>query len=304
VNPTVIENPRIAVVFATMDRSATAVGCLIALAAQTRPPQLVVIADNCSTDGTVEALGEIDDLPFEFILHRMAANKGNAGGVEEAMEIAFGKGVDAVWILDDDSWPRARALEAMLSEPYDGTIALHPVQLDPKSGRFTWPLRIKTDGGWRLAFSLEEMPGGFRTASRGVWTGVLVSRRIRETIGPVLGELFIRGEDEEYPWRMEQAGISHSAVHSAILDHPGPTDIVHWSFLGKHFFFERGLADWKLHYKVRNMVWLKKRQSGAVKSLLVFATYVVAVCRFDGFRKIPLLLTAFGDGWNGKLGKI
>ena len=72
----------------------------------------------------------------------MAENRGNAGGVEEAMEIAFAEEADAVWILDDDSWPRPEALAAMLAEPYDDALVLHPIQIDPANGRFTWPLQI------------------------------------------------------------------------------------------------------------------------------------------------------------------
>jgi GT2 family glycosyltransferase len=296
--------PKVAVVFATMNRSATALACVRALAAQTLPPVLVVVADNVSEDDTAADLLALGDLPFRFILHRMEENRGNAGGVEEAMEIAFAEGADAVWILDDDSWPRPDALAAMLAEPYDDAVVLHPLQVDPASGRFTWPLQICENGKWRLAFSMDEMPPGNRTQSRGVWTGALVSRKIREAIGPVRGELFIRGEDEEYPWRMESSGFTHSAVHAAILDHPGPKNMVMMSFLGKRLFFEKGLPDWKLHYKVRNMVWLKYRQSGGARALLTALAYAFAALRFDGPSRLPLVAKAALEGWRGQLGRI
>ena len=47
----------IAAVFATMNRAQTAVACVRALAAQTRPPDLVVVADNLSSDDTVADVG-------------------------------------------------------------------------------------------------------------------------------------------------------------------------------------------------------------------------------------------------------
>ncbi len=296
--------PKVAVVFATMNRSAAALACVRALAAQTSPPALVVVADNVSEDDTAVSLLALRDLPFRLILHRMAENRGNAGGVEEAMEIAFAEEADAVWILDDDSWPRPEALSAMLAEPYDDALVLHPIQIDPANGRFTWPLQIHENGKWRLAFSMDDMPPGNRTQSRGVWTGALVSRKIREAIGPVRGELFIRGEDEEYPWRMESSGFHHAAVFAAILDHPGPQNIEMMSFLGKRLFFEKGLPDWKLHYKVRNMVWLKRRQSGGIKALLTAIAYAIAAFRFDGPSRVRLVGKAALDGWRGKLGRI
>jgi GT2 family glycosyltransferase len=131
----------------------------------------------------------------------------------------------------------------------------------------------------------------------------LVSREVREAVGPVNGELFIRGEDEEYPWRIEQAGFPQEAVKHAVLDHPGPENLVHWRLLGKNFFFERGLADWKLHYKVRNMVWLKRRQAGRWRAIALALTYAVASVGIDGARRLPLVWRAARDGWRGRLGK-
>ena len=81
----------------------------LALARQARPPDLVVVADNFSTDDTVEVLENLADLPFKLVVRRLPENRGNAGGVEEAMDQAFAEGADAVWILDDDSWPREAA---------------------------------------------------------------------------------------------------------------------------------------------------------------------------------------------------
>lgn len=48
--------PKIAAVFATMNRGHVAVACVKALAAQTSPPCRVIVADNRSSDGTAETL--------------------------------------------------------------------------------------------------------------------------------------------------------------------------------------------------------------------------------------------------------
>jgi rhamnopyranosyl-N-acetylglucosaminyl-diphospho-decaprenol beta-1,3/1,4-galactofuranosyltransferase len=294
---------KIATVFATMNRADTARSCVRSLAEQTRPPDLVVVADNCSGDGTPDVLKSLEKLPFELIIHDMRMNRGNAGGVEEAMELAFAKGADAVWILDDDSWPRPPALEALLEGEWDPEVIRHPLQIDPRTKRFTWPLQVDDgQGGWRLADSEEELPAGPVIRTRITWTGALVPREIREAAGPVNGELFIRGEDEEYPWRIEQAGFTQQAMRASVMDHPGPQNVVHWKFLGKNFFFERGLADWKLYYKVRNMVWLKRRQSGNRRAVLMAITYAIAAVIIDGPERVPLLRRAIQDGWHGRLG--
>ena len=296
---------RVAAIFATMNRAETAKACVLALAQQTSPPEWVMVADNCSTDDTVEVLQALRNLPFTLVVHQMPENRGNAGGVEAVMERAFCEGADAVWILDDDSWPREVALAVLLEGEWDPRVVRHSLQVDPASGRFTWPLQI-TDahGGWRLVWSEAELPQGPKVLSRISWTGALVPREVRECVGPVTGDLFIRGEDEEYPWRIEQAGFTQEAIRSSVMDHPGPQNVVHWKFLGKSFFFERGLADWKLYYKVRNMVWLKRLQAGNLRAISMASIYTIAATFIDGPQRIPLLCRAIRDGWNGRLGKM
>ena len=155
-----------------------------------------------------------------------------------------------------------------------------------------------------MAFDERDLPEGAAIRSRAAWTGALISKEIHERVGPVNGELFIRGEDEEYPWRIEQAGFSFEAVRAAVMDHPGPENCLHWSFAGKNMFFERGLADWKLYYKVRNMVWLKRRQAGGFAALKMAGAYGVAVSMVDSPRRLALVGRAARDGWRGKLGKM
>jgi rhamnopyranosyl-N-acetylglucosaminyl-diphospho-decaprenol beta-1,3/1,4-galactofuranosyltransferase len=297
--------PRIAAVFATMNRSATAVACVRALAVQTRPPELVVVADNRSEDGTAADLEALEGLPFALEVLRMADNAGNAGGVAAAMAWALEQGADAVWILDDDSWPRPPALAALLAGDWDLKTIRHAHQVDPATGALTWPLQIR-DGadGWRMIWHPDELPEAEWVETRISWTGALVPRAACEAAGPVPAELFIRGEDEEYPLRLAAAGYGFRACRDAVMDHPGPADLAVWHFLGKRLFYERGLADVKLYYKVRNMVWIKKRHEGGLKALAMALAYAAAAIRLDGPQRLPLLLRSIRHGWLGRLGRM
>ncbi len=294
---------RIGAVFATMNRAETAVSCVLALAAQTRAPDLVVVADNVSSDNTVERFKELPGLPFELEVLRMPENLGNAGGVEFALSCAFGKGCDAVWILDDDSWPRNEALAELLEGEWNPRVVRHSIQIDPKTGRLTWPMQVLDGDRFQLAGGAEELPDSGFVRTRIMWTGTLLPREVRETVGRVHCGLFIRGEDEEYPWRFEQHGFTQAAAVRSILDHPGPENLIHLRLLGWNFFFEKGLADWKLYYKVRNMVWLKLHQTGWIRALAIAASYLLVVSRVDGPRRAPLVLEAIRDGLVGRLGK-
>jgi len=91
-------------------------------------------------------------------------------------------------------------------------------------------------------------------------------------------------------------------VRRSVLDHPGPARVVRWRFLGRSLFHEPGLADWKLYYKVRNRVWLKRRESGTLAALAMIAGQIAVVSRIDGIRRLSLLVGAAWDGWHGKLG--
>lgn len=298
-------NPKIATVFATMNRSQTAVSCVLALASQTQPPAIVIVADNTSSDSTVADLRALPNLPFQLIVHEMPENLGNAGGIKAAIDIAISEKADAFWILDDDSWPRHDCLEKILALPWRDDIVRHPLQIDPVTGKFTWPMLIPATGKkWRLIWTPSELHPGPTTPSRTSWTGALIPKAIHDTVGPVNAALFIRGEDEEYPWRIEVAGYATEAVNDAAMDHPGPQNLVHLTFLGRHFFFEKGLPDWKFYYKTRNMTWLKLRQSGKLKALATATAYTLAALRFDGFSKLPLSWRAARAGWLGKLGKM
>ena len=295
--------PRVAAVFACYNRRDTAVECVRRLMVQTHPLDRVIVADNASTDGSGEAMRSLGWEALEVL--DIGDNLGNAGGVQAAMEHAFAQGMDAVWILDDDSWPRPDALQEMLRHPWRDDTVIHPLQEDPATGRFTWPLQVIADNGAiSLIHSRSELPEGALVRSRGVWTGAMIPKKVRDGAGPVRGELFIRGEDEEYPWRLEKAGFSTYAVTTAIMDHPGPKDLVEWRFLGRRLFLERGLADWKLHYKVRNMVWLKRQQAGSAGGFAMALAYALCVAKIDGPQRLPLVWRAVRAGWTGKLGRL
>lgn len=292
---------KIAAVFASYNRKEVALDCLSRLQKQTRPLDAVVIGDNASEDGSAEAMRGLAWDTLEVL--ETGGNHGNAGAVKQAMDRAFDLGMDGVWILDDDSWPRLDALECLLAGDWDPSVVRHPLQIDPMSRDLSWPLQLVTDHGNSLCRKLVDLPKGKKHSSRGVWTGALISREVREAVGPVNEALFIRGEDEEYPWRIEQQGFGQEAVFDSVLDHPGPRDLVEWRCLGKRLFLERGLSDWKLYYKVRNMVWLRRQQAGWFGAVPMAVAYGWAIMRTEGVSRIFTWWEACVDGWSGRLGR-
>ncbi|HEY8962052.1 MAG TPA: glycosyltransferase [Luteolibacter sp.] len=302
---TVTETPRVAVVFASFNRKEIAVECVRRLRAQSRRPDWVVVADNASSSGgALDAWAALGWDALEVL--PLPENIGNAGGVRVAMERAFALGADAVWILDDDSWPEPGALEALLEGDWNPRIVRHSVQIDPRSGDYSWPLPLR-DGkaGWRLMRKPEEWPGGMRVESRAAWTGALVPRMVWEKVGPVMGDLFIRGEDEEYPRRIAAAGFRFEAVRDSLLQHPAAERLIGWHGFGRWFWFEPGLADWKFYYEARNTIWIKRREGAWARALMLAGLYAIALLVHGPRDRAHFLAwrRAVADAWMNRLGK-
>lgn len=295
---------QVAAVFACFNRREAALECVRRLRSQTRQPDLVVVGDNASTDGTPETLrAEGWD---RLVVLDTGDNLGNAGGVRVAMDHAFATGADAVWVLDDDSWPRTGALAALLAGGLEAGVVRHSLQIDPAGGHYSWPLPIRSGPGvWHTIRHPDEWPGPDRVESRASWTGALVPRGAWEKAGPVLGELFIRGEDEEYPRRLAAAGFRFEAVRDSVLDHPSAKNLRRWRIAGKEFWFETGLEDWKFYYEVRNTVWLKFREGSRLQGTATGLLHLVATLIHDGWSasRWRIWCLAFTDARSGRLGR-
>ena len=301
---------RIAAVFATMNRSATACAAVRALAAQSHPPAVVVVADNASSDPTAEDLRGMRNLPFPLVVEQLPENLGNAGGIARAIEIAFDRGAGAVWILDDDSLPRPDSLEHLVGAQVPELAIPTPLQLDPATGGLTWPLLVKPAAGrsgtddWVMEDdprAIAAMDGVFEV--RAAWTGILLDHAAWKATGPVDASWFIRGEDEDYAARLSRTGRRFLLVRDAVLDHPGPKRMIRWKLGSRTFIHEPGLADWKMHYMIRNRVCRSRRHGRGLTALGVAALHGPAVARYDGIRKLPVWFMACREGWAGRLGK-
>ena len=141
--------------------------------------------------------------------------------------------------------------------------------------------------------------------TRASWTGALYPRAAWEKAGPVLGDLFIRGEDEEYPRRVGAAGFRFEAVRTSVLDHPSAKALRVWRFGSKEFWFESGLEDWKFYYEVRNTVWLKFREGARAGAWATAFLHGFASLVFEGWSAMrwQTWREAVADARNGRLGK-
>jgi GT2 family glycosyltransferase len=126
-HPVAVPSPqKVITVVVAYDRRDLLLAGLDALAAQTRRPDLVVVLDNASTDGTPAAVREwsaTHDLPVDLV--ELPRNTGGAGGFAAGLARAVHRhGADAVWLMDDDTVPTPGALAAALKALHDTGSAL------------------------------------------------------------------------------------------------------------------------------------------------------------------------------------
>lgn len=301
-----LQGKKIAAVFATMNRRDVACECIRLLASQDIPPNKVFIADNASSDGTSEAIAQMSaDFPMEVAIIPLDENLGNAGGIQIAMNRAFDENFDSVWILDDDSWPDPGALAALLVKDGPHKVIRTSLILEPGSNRISWPFEIRdSNDKWRMMEATPVQTSKWREVHRS-WLGALIPKDAYQKVGPVNADLFLRGEDEDYPRRLEQAGYKFWMNSSSILRHPIAGPLVTISLGDFKLCLERHLTADKLYYRIRNMLWIKREESGwAASTILACGYFLLLTC---WFRPIGATLRVFGEAFRdalaGRLGK-
>ncbi|MFD2255850.1 glycosyltransferase [Luteolibacter algae] len=293
-------------VFVTMNRSAIAVTCLKKLFKQTRPPERVIVFNNASTDNTLAALTSFQQGHPEFLtILDSPDNLGNAGGMERLMDRAFHEGADAVWILDDDSWPEIDALSELLQ----GELAADSVRssrvIDPTTGYLSWPMQVTRGRSWGLLEADDPLPEGDCFRIRRSWLGALIPKSVYNAVGPINGKLFLRGEDEDYPRRIEKAGYQVFLLPKSVLHHPPAGRLHRWSALGQEIVLESGLSGDKLYYRLRNAWWIEKQNSGTLRAFFDALLYGAALVKWEGFsgKWTGIWAEAMKDMLSDRLGK-
>ena len=103
----------VAAVIVTYNRADKLGTVLDHVLAQERARHQVIVVDNASTDDTEKVLAAYADRPTVSI-ERLTENTGEAGGFSRGMSLAYERGADFVWIMDDDCYADPTALGELL----------------------------------------------------------------------------------------------------------------------------------------------------------------------------------------------
>ncbi|HWC36459.1 MAG TPA: glycosyltransferase family 2 protein [Mycobacteriales bacterium] len=102
---------RVVAVVVTYNRLPLLLKCLMAIEAQTRPVDAILVIDNASSDVTRTAVQQ--NHPRAEI-HSLSSNIGGAGGFAYGID-AVRRYADKVWLMDDDAAPHPDALARLLA---------------------------------------------------------------------------------------------------------------------------------------------------------------------------------------------
>jgi GT2 family glycosyltransferase len=103
--------PRVAVVIVNFNAGGNLIRCLNAVVSQTRPPDLVVLVDNASSDGSIAAARELCP---DVTLIQNEENLGFAAANNQAIALCAERGIDCAALLNPDAFAEPRWLEALL----------------------------------------------------------------------------------------------------------------------------------------------------------------------------------------------
>lgn len=252
----------VAVVVVTYNRADLLAGMLAGLQAQTHAPDAVIVVDNASTDRTADVLAAATN-PGLVVL-RTDENLGGAGGFHLGVQVAFEKGFDRLWLMDDDVVPAPTCLAVLMATDEDCLAAVR----EDRSGALVEKAALRFDLRNPLAIKPKTAMVETTYGERGrmpalvevenvAFEGFLVRREVVARIGLPDPTYFIFYDDVDYAIRARRAGFRIWAVRDAVLvrqlDFDQQHDLAGW----KGFYMYRNLFVVHLRYGANPLVRLK-----------------------------------------------
>lgn len=216
--------PLVSIIILNWNRKDDTIACLQSIEKVSYPDFEVILVDNASSDGTIEAVKQ------KFPLVKVISNPENlrfAGGNNVGINYALENEADYILLLNNDTVVDPDFVsELMRAAESDGGIGM----VGPKIYYYDDPKRIWFAGGkvefwkgWISHIGIRELDRGQYDATRHVdyLTGccLLVKREVIERVGKLDESYFIYGEDADWCIRASRAGFKLLYVPSSIIWH-------------------------------------------------------------------------------------
>lgn len=248
--------PYVISVILNTNRRDDTLACLASLAQNTYPNHSIIILDNDSSDGSLEAIQE--KYPDAQMVS-LENNLGYAGNNNVGIEIALQQKADWVFILNEDTVLNEDCIEKLVSEgEKDRKIGI----VGPMVYHYDEPEYIQSAGGmlgqyWEsIHIAKNELDTGQVHLPRPVeWVSgcaIMIRSEVIKDIGMLDARFFYYWEETEWCLRANKAGYKILHVPSAKLWHKG----VQRDYIAKPSL---------LYYDTRNHLLLLKKHHAPIK---------------------------------------
>lgn len=276
-DPQPLGDDAVVAVVVTRHRSELLADSLKVIAAQSRPPDHLVVVDN-GPDRPARDVVAGCPLPYTYLVsHR---NLGGAGGFALGMLHALALGAGWVWLADDDGRPADETvLATLLAEAKRRNLAeISPVVADINTPeRLAFPLRR----GLTWKRTTEELGTDFLPGIASLFNGALFRAATLDVIGVPDYRLFVRGDEVEMHRRLVRSGLPFgTSLRVAYLHPDGSAEFK--PMLGGRFHAQDPGDPVKRYYTYRNRGYLLSqpgmRKIGALE-VIRFGLYFIGVRR-------------------------
>jgi rhamnopyranosyl-N-acetylglucosaminyl-diphospho-decaprenol beta-1,3/1,4-galactofuranosyltransferase len=247
------------------------------IAAQTRPPDHVIVVDN-GPDQPARDVVAACAVPTTYLLSRH--NLGGAGGFALGMLHALAIGAAWVWLADDDGRPADDSvLATLLEEAQRRQLAeVSPMVTNINApDRLAFPLRR----GLTWKRQTAELGTDFLPGIASLFNGALFRASTLDVVGVPDYRLFVRGDEVELHRRLVRSGLPFGTSLRASYLHPDGSDEFK-PMLGGRFHAQDPGDVIKRYYTYRNRGYLLSqpgmRRIGALE-VIRFGLYFLGVRR-------------------------
>ncbi|MCP2301095.1 galactofuranosyltransferase GlfT1 [Actinokineospora globicatena] len=207
-------------VVVTRHRRALLSDSLKVIAAQTRPPDHLIVVDN-GPDDSAQDVVESCPLPTTYLpSHR---NLGGAGGFALGMLQALAMGADWLWLADDDGRPADENVLATLLDVAErrGLAEVSPMVTNIEHPeKLAFPLRR----GLTWKRDADQLGEDFLPGIASLFNGALFRADTLDVVGVPDYRLFFRGDEVEIHRRLVRSGLPFGTCLRAAYLHPDGSD--------------------------------------------------------------------------------
>jgi GT2 family glycosyltransferase len=294
--------PRVLISLVNWNGGAVIARCVEQLRAQTFPNAQIIIVDNGSTDGSLDALRRAD--PGIVVLENFE-NRGYSGGHNEALRYGLREGFDYFWLLNHDTTLEPGTLAALVeAAESDRTIgAVSPVIYEdahPDWIQFRGSWMQPGEFGIHTVREVAELDAA-ESSSAGhllLWgTAMLVRREAIQAAGLLDDRFFAYYEDFDLTDRIHKAGYRNCVTAAAKIWHAGSP----------------GVCDrppYYVYYNVRNHFLFWRKRLSAMGWLRYWRFFTLRTVWFladlkdtSGPDRLEAAVCGYRDAWLGRYGK-